>query len=195
MAEDLVRIFIAVPVPPDALAACQALLQGVRTTGHEQGARWVRTENLHLTVRFLGEVEADVMPDVAIAMTAAVASIRPFRITLSGAGAFPAPDRPRSLWLGIVEGGEGLADLSAALQAPLDALGWDRDDRPFRPHLTVGRTDATPRRTGAATAAALVAAARDWELSFAADRVVLYQSHLSGGPAHYLPLAEALLRG
>jgi 2'-5' RNA ligase len=155
----------------------------------------VRTENLHLTVRFLGEVEADVAPDVAIAMAVAVAAIRPFRITLSGAGAFPAPDRPRSLWLGILDGSDGLAAIAAALQAPLDALGWDRDDRPFRPHLTVARTDATPRRTGAATAAALEAAARDWEVSFLADRVVLYRSHLSGGPAHYVPLSEAPLRG
>ena len=189
------RLFIAVPVPPSALDACRALLDGVRVGPAARGARWVRTENLHLTLRFLGEVAPSRVPEIADAIAAAVGGRSPFEVVLAGAGAFPSVARPRSLWIGIDSGTSGLAGLVDALEGPLAALGWPSTGGPFRPHLTVGRTDAVPVAVGSATAGALMTAARDWRISLRAERVVLYRSHMGGGPPRYAPITEVDLAG
>jgi RNA 2',3'-cyclic 3'-phosphodiesterase len=189
------RLFVAVPVPPGALEACRALIDGVRTGPAGRNARWVRTENLHLTLRFLGPVAPDRVADVAAAAREAAAARAGFAVTLSGAGVFPAAGRPRALWLGITEGAEALGALAATLDRALADRGWPHDARPYRPHLTVARTDASSAVGGAAAATSLVAAASGWRVSFAVDRVVVYRSHLGGGPPRYEPLDEAPLSG
>jgi 2'-5' RNA ligase len=189
------RLFVAVPVPPEALDACRTLIDGVRRGPAGRGARWVRTENLHLTLRFLGDTPADRVPAVAEAVRRAAGGGRAFEVRLAGAGAFPSSGRPRALWLGIVQGAPELGAIASALESPLAELGWPPEDRPFRPHLTVARTDAASIADGARTAADLVAAAGGWTTSFRADRVVLYRSHLRAGPPVYEPVAEVLLDG
>jgi 2'-5' RNA ligase len=187
------RLFVAVPVPDAARDDCRRLLENVRAGPADRGARWVRVENLHLTLRFLGATPPERVDAVAAAVVDAVRGAAPFAITLAGAGAFPSAHRPRTLWLGIAEGAPGLAALAAGLEQPLAALGWPPETRPFRAHLTVARTDAAPIADAAAAAAALVRAADRWRTAFAADRVVLYRSHLGGGPPRYEPLATASL--
>jgi 2'-5' RNA ligase len=191
--EGVHRLFVAVPVPPDALDACRALIDGIRRGPAGRGARWVRTENLHLTLRFLGDTPADRVPAVAEAMRRAAGGTRAFEVRLAGAGAFPSSGRPRALWLGIVVGAPELGAIASAMEPPLAELGWPPEGRPFRPHLTVARTDAASISDGARTASALVAAASGWQTSFTADRVVLYRSHLRAGPPVYEPVAEVLL--
>lgn len=193
MPESAHRLFIAVPVPPAALEACRALLDEVRRGPAGRGARWVRTENLHLTVRFLGATDPARVPIVGDAVHAAAAGRAAFRVRLAGAGGFPSLGRPRALWLGIVEGAPELAAINAALDGPLAALGWEPESRPFRPHLTVARTDAASIRDGATAAAALQAAAASWATTFDATRVVLYRSHLRAGPPVYEPVVEVPL--
>jgi 2'-5' RNA ligase len=193
--EDGYRLFIAVPVPPAALDACRALIDGVRAGPAGRGARWVRTDNLHVTLRFLGATPPDRVAPVTAAIHDATAGRPVFRVRLAGAGAFPSPARPRALWIGITEGAADLAAISAALGAALTALGWPPDERPFRPHLTVARTDAAPIAAGTGAAMALTDAAAGWGTSFDADRVVLFRSQLRAGPPVYEPLAEALLEG
>jgi len=195
VAEAPLRLFIAVPVPAAALEACRTLVDGVRAGPAGRGPRWVRTENLHLTLRFLGATPPDRVAAVEDTVRAVAAGRSAFPVALSGAGAFPSGRRPRALWLGIREGADGLAALGSALDAPLAALGWEPEERPFRPHLTVARTDAVSIADGAAAAAALVAAADGWEVTFVADRLVLYRSHLGRGAPSYEPLAEAALGG
>lgn len=195
MPENAYRLFVAIPVPPDALAACRALIDEVRAGPAGRGARWVRTENLHLTLRFLGATAPDRVPAVGEVVRGAALGRTPFRVRLAGAGAFPSPARPRALWLGIEQGAKELAAIADALEAPLGALGWPPEGRPFRPHLTVARTDAASIPAGAAAAAALIAGADGWQTAFEADQVVLYRSHLRAGPPIYEPVAEAALRG
>ncbi len=193
MAEGELRLFIAVPLPPDALETCRALVDGVRLGPAGRGARWVRTENLHLSLRFLGATPSGRAPAVKAAVHGAAAGHRGFEVRLAGAGAFPSPHRPRALWLGVERGTAELAALAGALESPLAALGWPPEDRPFRAHLTVARTDAASIADGARTAAALLDAATGWAVTFRADRVVLYRSHLGGGPPRYEPLEEVAL--
>ena len=193
MPEAAHRLFVAVPVPPHALDACRDLLEGVRRGPAGRGARWVRTENLHLTLRFLGATQPERVPAVADALRAGVGATPAFRVRLAGGGAFPSATRPRALWLGIQEGATELAAIAAALEAPLAGLGWPPEGRPFRAHLTVARADAASIADGARAAAALVAAAAGWETAFDADRVILYRSHLRAGPPVYEPVAEVPL--
>ncbi len=193
MAEDPLRLFIAVPVPHAAKQACATLIDGVRGGPAGRAARWVRTENLHLTLRFLGATAVDLVPALADLVRAAAAGRGTFPVVLSGAGAFPSANRPRALWLGIADGAAELSAVARSLDAPLGVLGWPLDERGFRPHLTVARTDAASIADGAAVAAALTRAAADWRVGFTADRIVLYRSRLGRGAPRYEEVAAAAL--
>jgi 2'-5' RNA ligase len=187
------RLFVAVPLPPEPLAACKALIDAVRGGPLGDVPRWVHVDNLHLTVRFLGETPPDLTPDAALAVMDALEGLRPFDVVLAGAGSFPAARKPRALWLGIQRGAAELGALADALDPALEPLGWPRDDRPYRPHLTVARLDRSSISSSDAIADELRAAAADWRTSFRADRVVLYRSHLGGGPPRYESLVEVWL--
>jgi 2'-5' RNA ligase len=154
--------------------------------------RWVHLANLHLTVRFLGDTPLDVVPDVALAVEDAIggSGVRGFEVVLEGAGVFPGLRKPRALWLGIAQGATSLGSLAGVLGPALEALGWAHDGRPYRPHLTVARLDSTSIADGGAVAAELERAAAGWRTSFVADRVILYRSHLGGGPPRYDPIVE-----
>ncbi len=189
------RLFFAVPVPDparrlvgDVMAHVQASVGDGRTK-----IRWVRIEGLHLTLRFLGQTPLDRIPRLARMLDALGGTTPPFGVTISRAGAFPNPTRPRTLWLGIEDGADDLAKLAADLEAGVVADGQAIGTKPFAPHLTIARTDGL--RAAGAAAAALREAAEALDARFTADRVVLFQSHLGHGPASYEPVHEAALTG
>jgi 2'-5' RNA ligase len=155
--------------------------------------RWVRMDGLHLTLRFLGATPSERVGELAAAIDAVAADARPFEIRIAGAGAFPSPTRPRTLWLGIIAGKNELKALAAALDAHLEALGWQPEERSFRSHLTLARADG--RREGPAAARLLIDRAADVELAFRADNLVLFESVSGSGPARYEPLHVAPLGG
>ena len=186
------RLFVAVPIPEVVAARIGDLVAGVRDRLGPDGGRvrWVQMEGLHVTLRFLGPTAPEQVDPVGDAVTRSVAATAaPFQIRLGGAGAFPDAGRPRALWLGIRSGAEELAQLSSALTAELAATGWALDERPFRPHLTIARTDGV--HAGAEAGRLLVATAAELDLAFEANRVVLYRSHLGRGPARYEALRSA----
>jgi RNA 2',3'-cyclic 3'-phosphodiesterase len=193
VADQAPRLFIAVPIPSAVVESCRAVIDEVRTGPAGKIPRWVELSGLHVTLRFLGPTRPRDVDAVKDAVQAAVSGHDAFAVELAGAGAFPNAARPRALWLGIADGAEELAELVRALDAPLAALGWPREDRPFRPHLTVARTDAASHADGQAAAWALEEAAREWREAFTADRVTLFRSHLGRGPAKYQPLLEVPL--
>ncbi len=187
------RLFVAVVVPSGPLEACRHVIDAVRTTSLGRDARWVQTENLHLTVRFLGDTPPDLVPDVGLAVLDAAAAVAPFRIELAGAGAFPDGRHPRTLWLGVDRGNDGLERLVDSLESPLDRLGWPPDPRARRPHLTVARTDAARGDVSHAIADALAREATGWRTGFDATTLTLFRSHLGGGPPRYEVVVEAPL--
>ncbi len=95
------------------------------------------------------------------------------------------------LWLGLTEGTAQLSTLHAALERALAAAGWHPEERPFRVHLTLARSDGV--RAGPRTARLLIEAARNLTIGWVADRVTLFESHTGGGPARYESLVEARL--
>ena len=195
MAEAPHRLFVAVPVPEGTRDACRALIEPIRTLPYGRYARWVHLDTLHVTLRFLGDTPPDRVPGVIAAVREGVGERASFDIRLGGAGTFPPEGRKiRALWLGILEGAADLGSIVGDLAPALARAGFPEDARPFRPHLTVARTDRTGIRDAALIAQALEAAAEAWTTAFTADRVILFRSHLGGGPPRHEQLDEILLR-
>ncbi len=119
------------------------------------------------------------------------AGVVPFRVRLSGGGAFPTPERPRAIWLGVVEGRDALAEAARRLDAAIEPLGWPPEERPFRAHLTLARSDGVP--AASQVASRLQAAADDLDVAWTADRIVLFESHTGSGAARYEALDEVWL--
>ncbi len=123
------------------------------------GVAWTAPGNLHLTLKFLGAVAADLLPAVRGAVAEALADREPFTLSLHGAGAFPSEHRPRVVWVGAGEGAAEAVSLAASLERALEPLGFAPEPRAFTPHLTVGRVRAPLRQSAALLR--LIAAVRD----------------------------------
>jgi 2'-5' RNA ligase len=188
------RLFIAVPLPAEATATLAGLVDDIRALGiHGRGrdVRWVRMDGLHLTLRFLGPTPEEQVVPTMEAVREAATSLRAFDIVLGDGGAFPTLERPRAIWVDIVDGADALGSAASIVDARLAQAGWAIEERPFRPHLTLARSDGV--RAGAAVAEALIARARDLRVTCLVDRIGLFESHTGGGPARYEPLEIATL--
>ena len=134
-----IRTFIAIDLPPDVKAALADVAATLGERVPRGTVRWVRPEQMHLTLRFLGDTPTGKLPTLADALDTLAANQAPFALRLTDVGCFPNARRPRVVWVGL--GGEEakLLALVAALEAALRPLGWPPEDRPFRAHLTLGR--------------------------------------------------------
>ncbi len=184
------RLFVALE-PPDPvrrrLAAAAAALR--RAAGRaEADVRWVATDNLHLTLQFLGAVPEERVSAVAGALTEAAAGARPLSLEVTGAGGFPSARRPRVVWLGLGGDVPALSALVEDVGRRLAALGFPPEARPFSPHLTVGR--ARDPRGAPGLGGALAARAQADGFAWRATELVLFESHLSPRGPRY----EAILR-
>jgi 2'-5' RNA ligase len=143
-----VRLFVALELPESHRAS----LAGVCEQGRRGGVRWVPAENVHLTLKFLGEVDEGLVPELEKALAAAAARARPFALALKGGGCFPNARSPRVIWVGVGEGADEASGLAAEVERALKPLGFAPEKRRFRPHLTIGRPK-DPREGAAKTAA------------------------------------------
>ena len=148
-------------------------------------------DGLHVTLRFIGPTLDRRIPAALEAVRVAASETPPFEVGLAGAGAFPDAIRPRALWLGIGTGVDELSALTRAIDRELSARGWPVEERPFRPHLTLARSDGVG--TGSRTAARLMMEADGLDVRWNVDRVVLFESVTGGGPARYVPIGEGPL--
>jgi 2'-5' RNA ligase len=189
------RIFIAIPIPDEAASRIASLVEAVRAEGVPGGGRdvrWVRLDGLHLTLRFLGPTLEDrIGPATEAVRATAAAAGGSFDVSIGGAGTFPPAGRPRALWLGLREGETEITALARVVDDTLTRAGWELDPRPFRPHLTLARSDGVP--AGSAIGDRLVSAAADLDIRFRAESIGLFESLTGGGPARYVPLEMARL--
>jgi 2'-5' RNA ligase len=189
VSERPVRSFVAVLLPDAVRARLAAQVAEIRSRG--RALAWVRADNLHLTLRFLGALEPVVLARAQEAMRVAAASVgTSFTIELGGLGSFPARGAPRVVWAGVVAGDERLVALHAALEAALEARGIPGEGRAFHPHVTLAR--ARERRAGARLDAVLGPGPRFGRLEVGA--VHLMRSELGPGGSRYSVLADAPLR-
>ncbi|MGA2066449.1 MAG: RNA 2',3'-cyclic phosphodiesterase [Thermoguttaceae bacterium] len=157
--------------------------------------KWVERQNLHITLKFLGDVAEPDLPGVCEAVRQAAAGLPPFDLEIRAAGAFPHPGRPRTLWLGAGDGGEAMAALAAAIEKALHKLGYPKEGRRFETHLTIGRV-----RGGSAPALAELGRLLRQHAAFDAGRfhvaeVVTFASHLGPKGPTYDALSRAPLGG
>lgn len=126
-------MFVAV-VPPGDVREELAEFLDLR-----DGLRWTPSDRMHLTLAFLADVPERTLEPLEERLGAAVAALEPFACSLAGAGAFPHPDRPAVLWLGVGEGGAGLEHAAQRVRAAANAVGATPDGQRFHPHLTLAR--------------------------------------------------------
>jgi len=131
------RTFIAIEIDESVRRRAGELIQLLSAATPD--VRWVEPHNLHLTLEFLGDVPLNEIPRVCHAVERAAGEITPFTLRMIGAGAFPHPGRPRTLWLGTGEGAPEAVALYKAVDRRLRKLGFRSEQRQFKPHLTIGR--------------------------------------------------------
>jgi 2'-5' RNA ligase len=133
-----IRSFIAIELSGE-LKQSLARLQDRLKEGSRAPVRWVGPNSIHLTLKFLGNIDVSVTGDILKALEKAASGVPPFQLELSGLGVFPDPRRVQVVWAGMTGEVARLEKLHKSIEAGLKPLGFTAESRPFRPHLTLGR--------------------------------------------------------
>jgi len=185
------RVFCAINLPLALRERVQVHIARLRESVPEARASWNRDDKLHLTIKFLGDINVDRAPALSLAAERAVAGLKPISLIAEGCGAFPERGRPRVLWIGTVDEDEGLARLHQRLETECAAQGFLREQRAFRPHLTIARV----RQPAAALELADAHRRMGFlPLKFEANELVVIRSELSGAGSRYTDISRHPLR-
>lgn len=190
-AEKPVRTFLAIELPAgvkDDIGSVQKRLKNLL-----EGVRWTRPEGIHLTLKFFGDIRREDREGIIGVVRERTAGVAPFTMKLGHLGAFPSFKRPRVLWIGLEGETERLAALQGEIEEGLEALGFKKETRSFRPHLTLGRA-----RYSKGTIIGLREAVEDMKIeqkTFSAGTLTLFRSDLRPDGAVYTVLAEFPLPG
>ena len=185
------RAFIAILLSSEAREAVTDEVERLRPLS--RAVAWVPRDNLHLTLRFLGEQSEARLADALAALESAAAGGEPFTLGLHGLGAFPGLERPRILWVGVAEGSLAARALQARVESGLTARGFLPEARPWHPHLTVGRVFDERRWRGETPAALRQAVAQAGSRPVARLEITaisLMKSDLARSGARYTALAS-----
>ena len=186
----MIRSFIAIDLPEatrEAIAVLQERLKRSRA-----GVRWMKPGSIHLTLKFLGNILPEQVDEIAAAAAQLIRDEPPITLYAAGLGSFPSLRKPRVIWVGLQGEVDRLTKIQTGLENTLETLGFAREGRGFRPHLTIGRIKDRHRLQG------LIEAMSTVELpkfnSFDANEIILYKSDLRPTWAiytklHRMPLA------
>ena len=183
------RAFIAIDLDPEIKKNLMEVLRRLKRIA-PRNVVWVKEQGMHLTLKFLGEIDEvrsaqimDLMKDIA-------GVTRPFSLEMKGTGFFPAESRhPRVLWIGTT-GQPVLAELQERFESGLEKIGFDREVRPFHPHLTLGRIKGPVALAEISAELKKHEAAAFGEMTV--DKVTLFKSELKPTGAEYSVLKESL---
>ena len=189
MSEDKVRCFIAVELSGEARVEVRRLIEAV--SGLEiRGVRAVRPEGVHVTLRFLGDIDRGAVPRVTEAIRATASRSRPFELSLTEVGAFPNPRSARVLWVGVSGDTDDLGELHDRVENELSAVGFKRDRRRYNPHITLARLRERvpgPDRRRVVDTVSMVGHER---VAFRVDAITLFQSTLHPEGSIHTPLCH-----
>jgi len=181
------RAFVAVALDDPARVALAEIIASLRRGPGGGDVRWVRPENLHVTLCFLGNAAPARLAELATGLRAAAAGLHPFALRLGAVALFPSPRRPRvvSCEVGPVA---PLAQLARTVHAAASRCGFALEERAFRPHLTLGRVRQRKRIS-------VTASVTPPPHAVPVDEIVLYRSRLGPTGAQYTPLERIALGG
>ena len=186
------RVFCAVELPQTARSLVLAHIARLKEKVPHAKASWARDANLHLTLKFLGEIPTASVADFAKAVSLAVNQVQPFSIRLEHTGIFPTRGQARVLWLGINDLSTKLAQLHAHLEDESARVGFAKETRPFHPHLTIARL----RQADAARALATAHKQMKFDpLEIAVAELLVIRSELSSEGAKYTVVSRHALFG
>ncbi len=189
---DTLRAFIAFRLPDPVVRFIRDLQADLKNRP-ELRLKWVRPESVHLTLKFLGNIRPDAVDAIAGAMADTAVLWTPLSLSARGLGAFPTPKKARVVWIGLTGDTHPLIELQKDLDGRLEAIGFPRETRSFKAHLTMGR--AKGKVDPQSLVEAITAGAESASPAFPADRLILFKSDLRPDGAVYTPLREAPLTG
>lgn len=191
----MLRLFIALPLPTEVEQALDRLLDDLRQRSRD--VKWVPAKNIHVTLKFLGDTEEKLLDKIRVAIDEAAAPYQPFRTTLDRIGAFPNMRRPRVIWVGGSEpiadpqgGNADVARLARDIDHKMRKLRFEKEKRPFKPHLTLGRVRQSRRVDDLAE---YLQTLQLEPIPVTLDRIALFKSTLTPKGAIYERLHETRL--
>jgi 2'-5' RNA ligase len=184
---ETLRVFCAVELPEEVREAAAAHAARLRRDCPEARASWARPAGLHITLKFLGELERGRVAELSRAAGAAAEGCEPFRLSVEEAGTFPPRGAARVLWLGVRDESGGLARLRRRLEAACEAAGFAREGRAFKPHLTLARL-RSPR--GALELSEAHRRTPFGPHAFDVPELLVMRSELGPGGSRYTPLSR-----
>jgi len=193
---EMIRAFIAIPLPSPLLEKMAALQRQLEKQIAPRSVRWVHTDGIHLTLKFLGDTSTDKLPEIKQALAAVARNAPACTFTVGELGCFPNPRRPRVVWVGVQEPTGRMAALQDAVEEVMAPLGYPPEGRGFTPHLTLGRVQQRASHSDAARIGEVVARTTvDVLAEVSAGHFALIRSVLKSTGAEYTTLEEFSMRG
>jgi 2'-5' RNA ligase len=188
------RLFIAIELPSSVLAQLAEIQEHLNKRTPPGTVRWVNPDGIHLTLKFLGDVSVTKRDSLEKALLKAVEGHKPFTLSTGSLGCFPNANRPRVAWISLQNQVEALTALRDAVERLIAPLGYPTEDRPFSPHLTLGRVKREASRNNIQRLGELITTsptppAQRWQVT----SVSLIRSELRPTGAVYTPLFHAPL--
>ena len=187
----MIRSFLAIELPGPIFTKIGEVQGDLRSSRAD--VRWTNPETIHLTLKFFGNIEESRIDPIFKSIEEPIRNTPPFSLKVQGVGAFPHLKNPRVIWIGLVDEREALTLLQKQIETYLEKIGFQPEDRPFRPHLTLGRMKST---RGKEELAGRMERYREEEFGdFQVERVVLFKSELKPSGPIYAPLGDVELAG
>lgn len=187
------RVFIAIELPEEIKGFLSRIQLKLKSA--QADVSWVKPHNIHLTLKFLGEIDEKTLNNVIAIIEDTAKDKSVFHIRLSCLGAFPRMSSPRVIWVGIDKGDEQVKTIAKELEEKLSNLGFSPEDRTFSSHFTLGRTKTAKNREILANGLAkLQNKFNEESLEFLANKITLFKSTLTPGGPIYEALKEISLK-
>lgn len=187
----MIRSFLAIELPKPILRKIEEVQGDLRSTRAD--VRWVNPEKIHLTLKFFGNIEESRSEPIFKSIEEPIRNTLPFSLEVRGVGAFPHLRNPRVIWMGLVDGREVLVSFQKQIETQLEKIGFQPEDRPFHPHLTLGRMKSS---RGKEELVGRMERHKEEEFGdFQVERVILFKSDLKPSGPIYTLLKEIKLGG
>lgn len=181
------RVFAAVELPDDVRERLRDHIARLREAVPEAAASWTCVENIHLTLKFFGNVDVGRIPAISKAASRAIKEFSPFQIEVGGTGVFPKASRAQVLWIGVNDPSGKLSSLQRQLENEFAREGFEKEDRAYRPHLTIARLR---KPEGARRLADTHLQMKFEPIAIEIKELVLFRSELSPKGSRYTALSR-----